>query len=69
VPNGYQVHHKLPIDDGGTIDFSNLILIINDPYHRILTKTQKTLTKGMKVGESIKYKWPIPDDFVYPSTK
>ena len=26
-PKGYQVHHKLPLDDGGTNDMDNLILI------------------------------------------
>lgn len=29
IPNGFSVHHKLPLDDNGTNDFSNLILIRN----------------------------------------
>jgi hypothetical protein len=33
-PKGWQVHHNLPLDDGGTNDFTNLVLIKNDPYHR-----------------------------------
>jgi hypothetical protein len=33
VPAGYQVHHKLPLDDGGTNGFDNLVLIKNDPFH------------------------------------
>ncbi|WLR42628.1 HNH endonuclease signature motif containing protein [Bacillus carboniphilus] len=69
VPEGYQVHHKLPLDDGGTNDFSNLILIKNDPYHKVLTNSQRTLTRGIKVGDSIIIKWPIPKGFVYPETK
>ncbi|WP_342512468.1 hypothetical protein MKY34_17895 [Sporosarcina sp. FSL K6-1522] len=69
VPDGYQVHHKLPLDDGGTNDFKNLILIKNDPYHKVLTNSQKSLTKGMKVGDSIDIKWPIPEGFIYPTTK
>ncbi|MDQ0269193.1 T7SS effector LXG polymorphic toxin [Cytobacillus purgationiresistens] len=69
VPDGYQVHHKLPLDDGGTNDFINLILIKNDPYHKVLTNSQKGLTKGMKVGDSINIKWPIPEGFIYPKTK
>jgi hypothetical protein len=69
VPDGYQVHHKLPLDDGGTNDFKNLILIKNDPYHKVLTNSQKELTKGMKVGDSINIKWPIPKGFIYPTTK
>ncbi|MFD0769801.1 HNH endonuclease signature motif containing protein [Bacillus sp. CGMCC 1.60114] len=69
VPEGYQVHHKLPLDDGGTNDFDNLILIENDPYHKVLTNSQKKLTKGLQVGESTTIKWPIPDGFVYPLKK
>jgi len=69
VPDGYQVHHKLPLDDGGTNDFENLVLIKNDPYHKALTNAQRTLTKGLKVGESAEIKWPMPDGFIYPTTK
>ncbi|SHM58791.1 T7SS effector LXG polymorphic toxin [Gracilibacillus kekensis] len=69
VPDGYQVHHKLPLDDGGTNDFENLILIKNDPYHKVLTNSQKNLTKGLKVGESIEVNWPLPDGFIYPTYK
>ncbi len=69
VPDGYQVHHKLPLDDGGTNDFKNLILIKNDPYHKVLTNSQKELTKGLNVGESINIKWPIPEGSIYPTTK
>ncbi|MGG1688404.1 HNH endonuclease signature motif containing protein [Pseudalkalibacillus sp. NRS-1564] len=36
--NGYQVHHKLPLDDGGNNDLSNLILIKNDPNHKVRIK-------------------------------
>ncbi|WP_233230924.1 T7SS effector LXG polymorphic toxin [Listeria weihenstephanensis] len=66
VPTGYQVHHKLPLDDGGTNDFKNLVLIKNDPFHKVLTNTQKTLTKDLNVGETVKLEWPIPDGSIYP---
>nr|WP_280524857.1 T7SS effector LXG polymorphic toxin [Rummeliibacillus suwonensis] len=69
VPDGYQIHHKLPLDDGGTNDFKNLILIKNDPYHKVLTNSQKDLTKGLNVEDSINIKWPIPEGFIYPTTK
>jgi hypothetical protein len=69
VPDGYQVHHKLPLDDGGTNDFENLILIKNDPYHKVLTNSQRDLTKGLKVGDSININWPLPEGFIYPTTK
>jgi hypothetical protein len=33
VPGDYEVHHKLPLDDGGTNALSNLMLIKADPDH------------------------------------
>lgn len=61
VPNGWQVHHKLPLDDGGTNDFENLVLIKNEPYHKVLTNYQNSLVKNLKPGESVTIKWPIPN--------
>ncbi|MCV0023347.1 T7SS effector LXG polymorphic toxin [Bacillus sp. XT-2] len=68
-PKGYQVHHKLPLDDGGTNDMDNLILIKNDPYHKAITNEQNSLTKGLTPGETKKINWPIPNDEIYPSEK
>lgn len=65
VPKGYQVHHKLPLDDGGTNDLSNLVLIKNDPYHKVITNYQNSLTKGLTAGESIEVDWPIPNGDYY----
>jgi len=66
VPEGFQVHHKLPLDDGGDNSFNNLVLIKNDPYHKALTNKQKELTKGMKPGDTRVIEWPVVDGFVYP---
>ena len=65
-PGEWQVHHKLPLDDGGTNVHDNLVLIKNNPYHQELTDAQRTLTNGLKVGESRAIKWPVPDGFIYP---
>jgi len=65
VPTGYQVHHKLPLDDGGTNDFNNLVLIKNDPYHKTITNYQNSLTKGLYPGKSINVDWPIPNGDFY----
>ncbi|MED4014647.1 HNH endonuclease [Sutcliffiella cohnii] len=67
VPVGWQVHHKLPLDDGGTNSYNNLILIKNEPYHKVITNTQMNETRGLKPGESKTIHWPIPDGFVYPT--
>jgi hypothetical protein len=66
IPAGFQVHHKLPLDDGGNNASSNLILIKNDPHHLVITNAQNALTKGMAVGDSKVVDWPIPSGFVYP---
>lgn len=65
-PEGYQVHHKLPLDDSGTNDFSNLMLIKNDPYHKVITNSQLTFSRKMQPGESVKVKFPIPEGNIYP---
>lgn len=69
VPEGYHVHHKLPLDDGGTNDFDNLILMKNDHYHKVIINSQKTLTKDLKVGETKVINWPIPEGYIYPVNK
>ena len=69
VPDGWQVHHKFPLDDSGTNDFSNLVLIKNDPYHKVITNYQKAATKGVSVGSSNYIKWPIIEGTIYPLIK
>ncbi|SVX95705.1 Uncharacterised protein [Klebsiella pneumoniae] len=52
VPLNYNVHHKLSLDDGGTNDLENLVLIENEPYHKVFTNMQSRIAKGILVGES-----------------
>lgn len=70
VPQGYQVHHLLPLDDGGTNATSNLVLIKNDPDHMLITRYQNGETRGMWAGETRKLEWPMPDQrvSVWPKT-
>ena len=49
VTKGYQVHHQLPLDDSGTNSFENLVLIKNDPYHKVVTNYQGILLKVWKL--------------------
>jgi hypothetical protein len=67
VPKGFQVHHKLPLDDGGDNSFGNLVLIKNHPYHKAITNEQFSLTKGLKPGKSKSFDWVIPPGIVYPA--
>jgi hypothetical protein len=70
VPQGYQVHHLLPLDDGGTNATSNLVLIKNDPDHMLITRYQNGETRGMSAGETRRLEWPMPDQqvSVWPKT-
>jgi hypothetical protein len=70
IPAGYQVHHLLPIDDGGTNATNNLVLIRNDPDHMLVTQYQNKLTKGMSEGQTRQLEWPMPDQQVrvWPET-
>ncbi|MGV7648686.1 hypothetical protein PJM23_29155, partial [Mycobacterium kansasii] len=47
VPLNYNVHHKLSLDDGGTNDFENLVLIENEPYHKVFTNMQSRMAQGV----------------------
>jgi hypothetical protein len=66
IPDGWQVHHKLPLDDGGTNDFSNLVLIKNEPYHKTITNAHNDMIRGMKEGETKVFDFPIPEGSIYP---
>ncbi len=68
LPKGWQVHHKIPLEMGGTNDFSNLVLIQNEPYHKVFTNYQKQVMYGMKEGNTVKVTWPQPNGNIYPRT-
>lgn len=69
VPSGWQVHHKTPLDDGGSNAFDNLILIQNSPYHSALSKTQAIITKDLPYNASKEVLWPSPNGVIYPVGK
>ena len=52
-PNGFQVHHKFPLDDSGNNDFSNLVLIRNFPYHLAITNYQKSFAGKLNINGGI----------------
>ncbi|WP_338464450.1 HNH endonuclease signature motif containing protein [Franconibacter daqui] len=66
TPSGWQVHHKLPLDDSGSNNFDNLILMKNDPYHKAFTNYQFMMTRTMKTGDSKIIPWVIPHGSIYP---
>ena len=67
VPDGWQVHHKLPLDDSGTNSFDNLVLIQNEPYHKVITNYQNSIARQMKIGAVQAVQWPIPNGNIYPA--
>jgi hypothetical protein len=67
VPQGWEVHHKRPLDDGGDNSFANLVLIKSDPYHYVLSNAQKQLVGDLPVGDSRKVDFPVPSGSIYPS--
>lgn len=70
-PNGYNVHHKIPLAGGGTNDFSNFILIQNDPYHTDIHKVSDLQICKMNEGETKTVKIPMPSGsiFIAPDQK
>ncbi|WP_188006828.1 LXG domain-containing protein [Sporosarcina sp. ANT_H38] len=69
VPDGWQVHHKVPIDDSGTNSFNNLILIQNEPYHKVITNFQNSFAKQLAPGEKQIVDWPFPEGKLYPEKR
>ena len=65
-PDGWQVHHKLPLDDGGVNDFKNLMLIQDEPYHKSITVYQNSFAKNLNELEVIEIEFPIFNGFMYP---
>ncbi|CTW26413.1 type VI secretion system effector%2C Hcp1 family [Escherichia coli] len=50
-------------------DFENLVLIENEPYHKVFTNMQSRIAKGILVGESKITPWAIPSGSIYPPMK
>ena len=71
VPKGYQVHHKEPLDDSGTNNPDNLVLIRNSPDHQLITNHQRWSTGKLLPGQSAEITWPVfpPGTTIWPPTR
>ena len=69
TPNGYNVHHKLPIHGGGKNEFSNFILIPIPPHDELHHRVLDPQVAQMQTGESKMVKLPWSDDMVYVPQK
>jgi hypothetical protein len=69
VPRGYQVHHILPLDDGGTNDFSNLVLIRAHPEHEAVHQYLDPQIQDLEVGDSRSIKLPKVAPGIYRSAQ
>jgi len=72
APKGYQVHHRVPLDDGGTNAYDNLILIRDDVEHRAIHgyyNPGERRIELMKYGEAGEVALPMPpaDTIIYPN--
>ncbi len=47
---------------------SNMVLIQNEPYHKVLTNYQNSVMKDMNEGDIIVVAWPQPNGNIYPIT-
>lgn len=72
VPQGYQVHHRIPLDDGGTNSRDNFILIRDYVEHRALHgyyNPAELRIRLLAYGEKAEVALPVPpkDTLVYPN--
>lgn len=64
-PNQFKLYLVYKIDSG-TNSFDNLILIQNEPYHKVITNFQNSFAKQLAPGEKQIVEWPIPEGKLYP---
>ena len=63
--NGWQIHHKQPIEFGGTNDFENLVLM-QKFEHEALSNVQTKLRNQMSEFETVEVSFPMFDgDFIH----
>jgi hypothetical protein len=72
VPTGYHVHHRMPLDDGGTNAHGNLILIRDDVEHRAVHgyyNPGEQRIDQLAYGQRGEVALPMPpeDTIIYPN--
>lgn len=72
APDGYQVHHRIPLDDGGTNDPNNFILIKDNVEHRATHGYYNPAELRIRLlgsGEMAVVAMPVPpeDILIYPN--
>lgn len=72
VPDGYQVHHRIPLDDGGDNSHDNFILIRDDVEHRALHgyfNPAELRIRLLAHGETADVALPVPpkETIIYPN--
>lgn len=66
MPENFNVHLKVPFDYTGSVDFSNMVLIQNRPYHEDIHRFMDMQMDGMPVGTlPEKLYIPVPTGKVY----
>lgn len=67
IPPRYSVHHIDPLDGQGQNVYENLMLVLEDPFHKVLTNHQNKVTRGFIPGEKQEgVPWPDINGIVYP---
>lgn len=70
LPRGFDVHHVVPRQVGGGNEMDNLVLIRNDPDHKLLTVQQNALLGRMSPGDSFDLRLPTtpPGALTWPQS-
>lgn len=69
-PKGFQVHHRVPIKAGGSNDMDNLVLIKNDPDHKLITAQQNSILRRHPNGSTVDVELPMtpPGKVTWPQS-
>ena len=74
-PKGFAVHHRIPLQGGGTNNPDNFILIKNNPDHSLITASQNAVLQRIPEGAPMDgdvpvmppglWTWPQPGTHAY----
>ncbi len=66
IPENFNVHLKIPFDYTGQVDFSNMVLIQNYPFHEDIHKFIDMQMEGMDINmRPLKMYIPVPTGKIY----
>lgn len=69
LPDRFNVHHIKPLDDGGTNDFSNLVIMHKTGDHELVHRYLDPQIQNLPLGKTRTVRLPMPEGGTLYSSK